>query len=76
MTPATKAKADAIRAGLTHYSKLDLAVLLAQLTSTSKDEREHAKGIVRGLVASAERIRIKNEEAADLARFANRHEPD
>jgi hypothetical protein len=76
MTPGTKAKADAIRAGLTHYSKLDLAVLLAQLTSASKDEREHAKGIVRGLVASAERSRIQQEHAAQLAAFANRCDQD
>lgn len=75
MTPATKAKANAIRAGLANVSKLDLAVLLAQLTSANKDERETAKGIVRGLVAAAERERIRTEAAGSLAHFANRHEP-
>lgn len=79
MTPATEAKTTAIRLALdqlgeeTHNSHV--ATLLAMLTSANKDEREYAKGIVRGYVAKAERIRISAENAAALAQFANRNEP-
>lgn len=79
MTSATEAKTRAIRLALdgagdqTHNSHV--AMLLAMLTSANKDEREHAKGMVRGYVAQGERIRIKTENAANLVHFANRHEP-
>lgn len=56
-------------------SNSHVALLLAMLTSTNKDEREHAKGIVRGYVAQAEQMRINTENAAALAHFANRNEP-
>ncbi|MDP2824379.1 MAG: hypothetical protein Q8O52_17075 [Sulfuritalea sp.] len=78
-TPPTEAKTRAIRLALdangdeTHNSHV--AMLLAMLTSANRDEREHAKGMVRGYVAQGERIRIKAEEAAALDSFANRHEP-
>lgn len=76
MMPATLAKADAIRNGLTEHPGLDLVLIIAQLTSASKDDREHAKGIVRGLVSTCERQRIKREHAARLADFANRGDLD
>lgn len=74
LTAATLAKAAAIRAGLAVLGT-DPAPLLAMLTSALKEERETAKGLVRGLVAAAERQRIKTEHAASLAAFSNRHEP-
>lgn len=78
-TPATEAKTRAIRLALdqhgeeTHNSQV--AMLLAMLTSANKEEREHAKRIVRGYVALGERFRTEAEAAQALASFANRHEP-
>jgi hypothetical protein len=74
MSPGTQAKANAIRVGLS-MATLDICNLLAMLTSSLKEERERAKGVVRGLVASAERRRIELEQANGLQQFANRHEP-
>lgn len=83
MTPATSAKARAIAAAI--QPAMDeaapgvyahrLALLLASLTSANKDEREHAKGQVRELVKIGAEILQTDQDAADLADFANRHEP-
>jgi len=75
MTPATEAKADAIRTGSTHLSKLDLAMLLAMLTSANKDEREDAKKTVRDLARKGNTILVTERQATNLANRANHFEP-
>ena len=75
MSPATKAKAAAIHAALPRYESLDLAALLAMLTSANKDEREKAKREIRKYVEVGTEILAAQRTAADLASFANRHEP-
>lgn len=83
MTPATSAKARAIAAAIQPAMEeaaagvyaLRLALLLARLTSANKDEREQAKGEVRELVKIGAGVLQADQVAADLANFANRHEP-
>lgn len=75
LTPATEAKAAAIRSALSGTHGRDLPALLAMLTSANKDERENAKRQVRELVAIGSLIIKDEQNAADLASFANRHEP-
>lgn len=79
MTPAMEAKIRAIRLALdTAGPTTDnshVAIMLAMLTSPAKEDREHAKSRVRAYVALGERKRKETENAADLASFANRHEP-
>lgn len=78
MSPATDAKAAAIRAAMHPYSHpegLTPPVLLAMLTSADKGERERAKREVRELVRAGAAILAEQKNAADLASFANRHEP-
>lgn len=78
MTPGTVAKATAIRAALErdhpgqHFTSSNL---LALLTSARKDERENAKQMVRELMRRGVTLLQANQDAADLADFANRHEP-
>lgn len=76
---ATEAKTRAIRLALDQHGEeahnSQVAMLLAMLTSANKEEWEYAKGIVRGYVAQAERLRIEAEAARALASFANRNEP-
>lgn len=45
------------------------------LTSANKDEREQAKNRVREMVKVGVAILQADQDAADLANFANRHEP-
>ena len=77
MTPATEAKAGAISVAL--HKRIDrmptIALLVAMLTSANKDEREGAKREVRELVKQGITILQADQEAANLADFANRHEP-
>lgn len=75
MTPATETKAAAIRAAMPHRRSLDLATLLAMLTSADKAEREEAKREVRCLATHGGSVLRAQATAADLASFANRHEP-
>lgn len=78
LTPATTAKADAIRASMhptCSPSGLTPPVLLAMLTSANKDEREAAKREVRALVAAGNQILAAEHAEQDLANFANRNEP-
>lgn len=81
LTISTKAKAAALRTGLAFAPKYqplqmaDLATLLAMLTSQAKDEREAAKETVREIVRAGAAIQAAERNAADLAHFANRHEP-
>ncbi|MDO8262149.1 MAG: hypothetical protein Q7T21_02880 [Gallionella sp.] len=78
MTPATVSKATAIAAALErdhpaqHFTPSNL---LAMLTSPVKTEREDAKRMVRDLVRTGTGILQAAQDAADLASFANRHEP-
>ena len=78
MMPATVTKATAIRTAMQrdhpgqHFTS---ANLLAMLTSPVKAEREDAKRMVRDLVRSGTGILQDAQDAADLADFANRHEP-
>lgn len=74
MTPATKAKAAAIRAGL-RALQFDPAGILAMLTSTSKEEREQAKSGLRSIARHGQQILAAEQAAQALARFANRNEP-
>lgn len=74
MTPATSAKAEAIRAASAEQP-WDMPKLLAMLTSANKDEREQAKRGVRDMARIGANILQANQDAADLAHFANRHEP-
>jgi hypothetical protein len=77
LTPATKAKAAALQAALAHqYNLPPIGLLLATLTSANKDEREAAKRYVRDAVKFGADLLKAEEEAAALASFANRHEPD
>lgn len=83
MTPMTTAKAVAIAAAIVPtLQRADariygygLASLLARLTSANKDEREAAKREVRELVKFGTDVLQTDQDAADLANFANRHEP-
>lgn len=78
MKPATEAKAEAIRAGLIDWNPVPIghaADLLAMLTSANKEEREQAKRRVRELVRIGAHVLQADQDAADLASFANRHEP-
>lgn len=74
MTPATEAKADAIRAGLKDL-KFDPAGMLAMLTSANKEEREQAKSGLRSVTRHGQQILAAETAAQDLANFANRNEP-
>lgn len=81
MTPATEAKAAAIRAALSNEPfhkerpNTKAAALLAMLTSANKEERESGKREVRELVKIGADVLQADQDAADLANFANRHEP-
>ena len=74
MSPTTEAKAAAIRAGL-KAMQFDPAGMLAMLTSANKDEREQAKSGLRSITRHGQQILAAERTAADLANFANRHEP-
>ena len=74
MTPATEAKAAAIRAGLRDL-KFDPAEMLAKFTSANKEERELAKAALRRITRSGQQILETEQAAQDLANFANRNEP-
>lgn len=74
MSPATEAKAAAIRAGL-KTMQFDPAGMLAMLTSADRNERERAKRDIRELVSIGHVILREERTAAELASFANRHEP-
>lgn len=78
MTPTTVAKATAIRTALEHDhpdQHFTSSNLLALLTSPAKAEREDGKRMVRDLVKTGTAILQAAQDAADLASFANRHEP-
>lgn len=88
MTPATVAKARAITAAarsskLIEHDEHDapelytrrLIFLVARLTSADKDEREGAKREIRELVKLGAGVLQADQDAANLAAFANRHEP-
>lgn len=74
MSPATKAKAAAIAAA-SRSQPWDMPKLLAMLTSANKEEREQAKRWVRDMVQAGIAVLANERAAADLASFANRHEP-
>lgn len=78
MTPVTEAKAAAINLALQRDSKHtveSLALLLALLTSASKEEREGAKREVRDIMRTGSNLLTAERTAGNLAHFANRHEP-
>lgn len=88
MTPATVTKAKAMTAAvrsrqLIEHNEHDapdlytrrLIFLVARLTSANKDEREAAKREVRELVKIGTDVLQADQDAANLANFANRHEP-
>lgn len=83
-TPATATKATAIAAAMRPalaeaapgiYAQR-LGYLLARLTSANKDERERGKGDVRELVKVGAELLQAEKDAANLASFANKHDPD
>jgi len=78
LTPATEAKAAAIRAGLIDWNPVPIgnaADLLAMLTSANKEEREQAKSRLRSITRHGQQILAAEKAAQDLATFANRNEP-
>lgn len=75
MSPTTEAKAAAIRAALPHRRSIDLAALLAMLTSANKEEREQAKREVRSLTTHGGYVLGAQANADRLREFANRAEP-
>jgi len=77
VTPATARKAAAIRVALEHDCPdiFTSSNLLALLTSPVKTEREDGKRMVRDLARTGTAILQAEWNAADLASFANRHEP-
>lgn len=58
-----------------HYMLGCLSVIVAQLTSNEKQEREQGKRRVRELVKIGSDLLAADHNAANLASFANRHEP-
>lgn len=85
MIPATVAKARALTAAARSSKLIEhdapelytrrLIFLVARLTSANKDEREGAKRDIRELVKLGADVLQADQDAADLANFANRHEP-
>lgn len=58
-----------------HYMLGCLSVIVAQLTSNEKQEREQGKRRVRELVKIGSDLLAADQDAASLASFANRLEP-
>lgn len=79
MTAIAQRKAEQILDGLSHQDAAQrlatCCALLAMLTSATKDDRESAKRRVRELVQVGRDRQQAEQDAADLANFANRHEP-
>lgn len=79
MMPATVKKATAIATALQRHivapNDFTTSNLLAMLTSPVKAEREDGKRMVRDLARTGTAILQADQDAADLANFANRHEP-
>lgn len=79
MTAQAQRKAQQILEGLAHQDAPQImatcCALLAMLTSAMKDDRESAKRRIRELVLIGRQRLQAKQDAADLASFANRHEP-
>lgn len=58
-----------------HYMLGALSVIVAQLTSAEKQEREYGKRRVRELVKIGSDLLATDHDAQGLAEFANRNEP-
>lgn len=79
MNPTTTRKQEALQRAFRHETPnymLDcLSVIVALLTSPEKQERESGKRRVRELVKIGSNLISADQNAGDLANFANRHEP-